>query len=388
MKPTYLLYIDILGFGELTKNDHSRARRLYHLLETQHVHNHHAFRAIVFSDTILIYNLEEPLTQSDHEYLVMFAIEFAQNLLYTTIGKDFYFRAVLVHEGFEHSRAEKVERVFGPALVKAYEAEKDIQCTGLFIDQHCQSFNKIFKVAPWNRDLYFVYLNQSLDELLLQEFDGLPFPAGLLFDMDAQWHLAKDVRMLKDVDRLMQKHPDPRVRAKHLATWNFYYRRYPALLHALKERNFDPRVISEGFDWSEANRRIQDDYRGYGVKVPSVRQLRAIVKKARAAGRERARRILEEFGKTSSSRPLGGVGGALAYLDVDARSALGRFLLSKEVKGIDGIRFSRTREGIMASFAGLTTRQERMINEPAEEAALDFLRQELEVDGYLKPYWD
>lgn len=383
MKDTYLLYIDILGFGELANDQHRRARRLYQLLESLNVHQHYAFRTTVFSDTILTYSIEDPLLDHDHEYLVMFGIEFAQNLLYTTIGKGFYFRAILTYGGFEHSDSGRVERFFGPALVRAYQQEKAIGCTGLFIDNHCQRYNRTFEVAPWSNELYFVFLNRSLEQLNSGEFGTLPIPPDLLGDLDVQWHLAKDIRMLRDIHGLMQKHPDPRVRAKHLATWNFYYQRYPDLLHGLRSHDFDLSLISKGFDWRPAKRRIMEGYRGFSASVPSVTELRNIVRKARKAGQVAAQQALRQ-GRS------GGVGGALIVLDVDGRSALGRMLLSDGVGEIPHFHVSRAQVfgGLVVHIGRLTNRQERRINEPAEAAALEVLKNELTVDGFLHSYWD
>ena len=76
MKHKYLLYIDILGFADLVNESQADVRRLYKILEGLNCHKHDAFQVIVFSDTILIYNKFDTFLKHEHEYAVMFLIEF------------------------------------------------------------------------------------------------------------------------------------------------------------------------------------------------------------------------------------------------------------------------------------------------------------------------
>lgn len=78
MNKKYLLYIDFLGFSHLVKEKPEEVRRLYYLIEDLHCHRHDDFKVIVFSDTLLIYNLTDPVSDHDHNYIVMFLIEYSQ----------------------------------------------------------------------------------------------------------------------------------------------------------------------------------------------------------------------------------------------------------------------------------------------------------------------
>ncbi|MBA7522933.1 hypothetical protein ES705_15053 [subsurface metagenome] len=257
MQNKYLLYIDILGFSHLVRADETRVDTLYEIIDSLNVHRHHAFKTLVFSDTILVYNTIEPQSKHDHQYLVMYACEFAQNLLYETIGLDYHFRAILTYGKFQHYQLEHIDAFYGKGLISAYTIEKKIFCTGLFIDKKSNSYNNIFSVSRYDDNLSFVYLNQTLDRLLLDHEAGpLPVKGDLLADMDMHWHLAKDVRMLQDVHNLMRTHKDPLVRAKFLAAWDFFYQRYPKFINLMVKKNFDLGIIAPDLDWSEANARI------------------------------------------------------------------------------------------------------------------------------------
>ena len=305
MTAKYLLYIDMLGFSELTRNRPDEVRRLYSIIENLNCHKHDAFRVIVFSDTLLVYNLADPFFEYDHRYCVMFLIEFAQDLLYRLAGKNQFFRGVLTYGDFEHAQPRQVERFFGAALLKAYEDEKCIPCTGLFLHSTCQRFNEIFPTAAFNTEYSFVYLNQSLDRLYSGQLGEIPVAKDLLEDSDSQWSLAKDIRYLADVHIAMRSHPDPRVRQKHLMTWDFYSRRYPTLTALLEQNDFDPKCVSPDFDWREAYRRIHEGYRGMDVVPPTFEAFCEIIEEARGLAPKRrescARRVSERKSQRRTS---------------------------------------------------------------------------------------
>ena len=95
MAKKYLLYVDILGFGSIVKNDPEKVERIYGILDSLNAHKHDVFKTIVFSDTVLVYSDDTPTDRpEDHEYLVWYSIEFAEDLHHRLTGQDVYFRAV------------------------------------------------------------------------------------------------------------------------------------------------------------------------------------------------------------------------------------------------------------------------------------------------------
>lgn len=124
MEEKYLLYIDILGFSDLVKDTPEQIECIYGVIDSLNVHRHDVFNTIVFSDTILVYNRVDAKTKEDHEYIVWYSIEFAEDLHHRLIGQDIYFRAVLVYGTFTHRKLKNVECFFGNALIDAYNREK------------------------------------------------------------------------------------------------------------------------------------------------------------------------------------------------------------------------------------------------------------------------
>lgn len=260
MMDKYLLYIDILGFGDLVDRNPESINEIYSIVDKLNVHSHHAFRTIVFSDTILVYNKYAPSNDADHSYLVMYACEFAQDLLHRFVAKEIFFRAVLTYGTFDHYRLENTECFYGSALVSSYKKEKTIQSHGLFIDVRCNHYNKIFKTAPYDESLRFVYLTQALDRFLVFAQESLPIDADWLNDTEEAYHFMPEIRHLQDVYHFMHKHPDPRVRTKHLTAWYFYRSQYHVIIDELERHKFRPESICPKYDWSKDIASLEKDY--------------------------------------------------------------------------------------------------------------------------------
>ncbi len=162
MQDRYLLYIDILGFSDLVRRTPARVHDIYQIIDSLNVHHHDAFKTIVFSDTVLVYSKDNLLRkQSDHEYVVMYSCEFAQDLMYRFIGTEFSFRAVLKFGEFDYYRLRHTECFYGRSLVDAYLLEKAVKCVGLFVDEPSQRYNRIFPVCRHDENLSYVFLNQA-----------------------------------------------------------------------------------------------------------------------------------------------------------------------------------------------------------------------------------
>lgn len=259
MPTKYLLYIDILGFADLVRRDPQQVEKIYGVLDSLNVHRHKVFRTIVFSDTVLVYNRQDPrpTDTAAHEYVVWYALEFAEDLHHRLTGQDIYFRAVLVSGEFQYYALDNIDCFFGEALINAYTREKTIPSIGLFIDSACNQYNRYFRTEPFGNDLHFVYLNRSV-ESLQQETNG-EFPVDpILLDNNYPF-LTSQVRFLRDVYIMMRTHPTSAVRTKFQTAWDYYKRRYPRILAALEEGEFDMKVFNPKVDWSEQLRVLAEN---------------------------------------------------------------------------------------------------------------------------------
>lgn len=260
MRDRYLLYLDILGFAELARGDARRVHDLYQVIASLRGHKHGDFQTIVFSDTLLIYNVAEPRSDSDKAYLVMYLCEFVQDLQHRLVGRDISFRALLVRGDFEHYKRGEVPCFFGPALIKAYTDEKNIPATGLFIDGHCNSRNEIFRTLPLDDTYSFVFLTQNLTELEDTWQGQLPLDDIVAIESDMASHLGPEVMHLERIYRLAHSVSDARIRAKYAFTWTFYEKRYPKTCRSLLKEGFALEAINAHFDWQELRAQYPEDF--------------------------------------------------------------------------------------------------------------------------------
>jgi hypothetical protein len=257
----FLLYIDILGFAEMTKHEPRKVARIYSILNELNVHRHNSFKTIVFSDTVLVYNPDLANSDEDRQCLVWYLTEFAEDLHHRLTGQDIYFRAILTSGSFAHYRLGNIECFFGEALVNAYSSEKGIPSLGLFIDSYCEKFNRFFRVAKFDENLSFVYLNRSLETL--EEYTGGKYPVTEFGVTDQAPYTPWQVRFLQDVYQNMREHKSPVVRTKFLTAWDFYAKRYPSLTQVLVENNFALSSLAPKGAWHDETERMKKDIRHY-----------------------------------------------------------------------------------------------------------------------------
>lgn len=172
-----------------------------------------------------------------------------------------YFRAILTSGSFAHYHLDNVECFFGEALVNAYSSEKSIPSLGLFMDSYCEKFNRFFRLAKFNDDLSFVYLNRSLETL--EEYTGGKYPITVSGITDQAPHTPWQVRFLQDVYQNMRQHKSPMVRTKFLTAWDFYAKRYPSLTQVLVENNFALSSLAPKSAWSEETESMKKDIKYY-----------------------------------------------------------------------------------------------------------------------------
>src|ERR1039457_4901214 len=223
----YLLYIDILGFSELVEKKTDHVLDLYEVIASLNVHRHQAFKTIIFSDTILVYNLDGGAAQDDRSYLVMFLCEFAQDLQYRLTERGIFFRAVLLRGEFHHYELNAVPCFFGRALIEAYRSEKQINAIGLFIDRSIEGDSDIFKTVPFNDKFSFVFITQQLHKVEYLNGGRFPLDAFELEQTDLIWALTPELLYLKYLYLAMRFHPDEKVRVKYANTWVIFQSQYP-----------------------------------------------------------------------------------------------------------------------------------------------------------------
>ena len=386
MKPKkFLLYIDILGFSQLVKNHPEKVRRLYYALDNLNCFKHDNFRTIVFSDTIVVYNSTDVIWDNDKKYMIMFLIEFAQNLLYETLGMNIWFRAVIVEGDFEHIPMDNFERYFGKALVKAYLDAKKFKYCGLLIEKKCQKLNDIFEVhrIPESNAYYYVLLNQALCR-----YEKGYTIADFIEETDEQWYLAKDTFYLKQLFKGL-KSSKPDIKTKYINTYGIFKRHFPSTIEKLEKTKFHPKAFSSTVNWSEPLNRIGELQSGKSVKCPSSETFEKFVNEAREKGKEVVKRKEKELwgGQVDYSKMMGPCGGAWIVIDVDRRTKIAKYFLQFEEKYSD-VFISNYSKGIKMSF-NLHQHQERDIDIAVHREILRLAQKTFpDINFYLYDYVD
>lgn len=267
----FFLYIDILGFSDLVKDQSGKTiNDLYEVIASLNANKHDAFKVVVFSDTVVVYNVNGGDTPQDAKYLIMFMCEFIKDLMHRLTGRNIFYRAVITYGDFTHYELNGVPCFFGNALIDAYNSEKEIKAVGLFIHKSISKFCHIFKFREFNENFNFVYVTQSLDELELYGSDRFPVPKCLIEDTDAKWLIFPELKHVSNMylGSLNNSYPDS-VKAKYKASWQMYCKQYPSLTTQLLATNQDITSVSPEVKWDEVQDRFPEDC-SYAIKTKVV----------------------------------------------------------------------------------------------------------------------
>jgi len=250
-KLKYLLYIDILGFSNLVGESNSKIVDLYHVIDELNVHSHTSFKTIVFSDTIIVYNLIDPISTQDHQYIVMYSIEFAQDLQYRLFKKNIFFRAQLRYGEFENFSLKNIECFYGKALINSYTNDKNFHACGLFIDDHSNEYNIIFPSQKYCQDMHFIFINQALERYYAITPTGDPIDPNIIVSTSDQYFLVNDILFIKQLYQNSIQFENPSIPTKYISTFDFFRKRYTHIVNKLIETNFDCSTLCNNFDFSK-----------------------------------------------------------------------------------------------------------------------------------------
>lgn len=255
MQKKYLLYIDILGFGNLSSQNDEKVKEIYEIIDDLNVHSHDAFDTFVFSDTILVTNKHDLADQHSHEYHIMYSCEFVQDLLYRCEARrlDVPFRAILCYKEFEYYRLKNITCYHGMALIDCYKREKELNGVGLFIHEDILQHNRFFDTLEYNDSLHYVFLTKALSRYYDLFKGETPLPKDYIDPSYEFLGLPTEIDLIKKYYNQSVSNKDPKIRAKYLQTYQFYKSKYPIIMGKLETNGFSYEVISPGADW-EAQR--------------------------------------------------------------------------------------------------------------------------------------
>jgi hypothetical protein len=332
-----------------------------------------------------VYNSTDVIWGFDKKYIIMFLIEFVQNLLYETLGMNIWYKAVIVEGDFEHVPMKNFERYFGKALIKAYLDAKKFKYCGLLIEKRCQEFNDIFEVhnIPEDNSYYYVFVNQALCRYERGEIED-----NFIEEIDEQWYLAKDAFYLKQLFKGLNSSKSD-IKIKYINTCKIFEHHFPNTIEKLKKNKFHPKAFSNTVNWSEPLKRIGESHTGKYIKCPPPDTFDEFVNEARKKGKEAVRiKEKELWGEHVDYNIMKGpCGGAWIVIDVDRRTKIAKYFLQFKKKYKD-VYISSLSKGIRMSF-DLHRHQERDIDMAVHKEILNLAKKKFpSIHFYLYDYVD
>ncbi|WP_322406010.1 hypothetical protein U0358_08445 [Idiomarina sp. PL1-037] len=267
MNERFFLYLDILGFSQLVRQGSEKIDDLYEVITSLNAHSHDAFKVVVFSDTVVVYNVNGGDTPEDSKYLIMFMCEFVKDLMHRLMGRNVFFRAVITYGDFTHYELNDVPCFYGNALVDAYNSEKELKAIGLFIDKRISHYSSIFKYREFNKNYNFVYITQALDEVEMYGKGGFPIPADVIECTDSKWFILPEIHHVNSMYiGSMNSEYSESIREKYAAAWDMYRQHYPRLTERLLSSGNDVTSVAPEVNWKEVFDRYPEDY-SYAIKT-------------------------------------------------------------------------------------------------------------------------
>ena len=163
---TLFLYLDFLGFSEISK-DNKKTDDLFNIINNSHIQNDSNFKTIVFSDTLLAYNVYDDLNIEMKSIEIMYIIKLVQDIFKRLVDMNIFFKAIITEGEFTYKKLTNIESYYGQALIDTYKDEKDLTGTGLFLDKKLRKLNRIFLYYDYSDDYDYIFLTPNCRSLFL-----------------------------------------------------------------------------------------------------------------------------------------------------------------------------------------------------------------------------
>lgn len=241
------LYIDILGFSEMVKEHSPKIPQIFDIFNGLNVHDHYAFRTIVFSDTIIVYNENNDMP---NHYFVTYLIEFAQQLFYELLSIGIYYRGLITYGDFEFHKLSNIQAYWGNALIETYSDESKLKGFGLFVRRDLSDDIVILDKIPVGEKYNFVFLCQSYINLNKKVNGILTVDINLLTGTDEFDRIDEDLAFLREIAFLKDNHHCEKIREKYRTVYDWYKEKTPKFFEIFEQQGFLPIVLNSGFTGS------------------------------------------------------------------------------------------------------------------------------------------
>lgn len=244
------LYIDILGFKQMVREQSAKIPKVFEIIDNLSVHEHYAFHSIVFSDTIIVYNKDE---NKPNHYYVTYLIEFAQQLFYKLLSIGVYYRGFITYGDFEFHKLSNIQAYWGNALIEAYgddnnkDENKRIKGFGLFVRRDLSDDTVILDKMPVGEKYNFVFLCQSYMNLYKKVNGILPVDINILTETEEFDRIDEDLKFFREIAFLKEHYPCGAVKKKYQQVYDWYKERTPKFFKTFEEQGFLPFILNPGY---------------------------------------------------------------------------------------------------------------------------------------------
>lgn len=241
------LYIDILGFGQLVKNNSPKIEKIFTIIDGLNIHKDFTFQTIVFSDTILVFNKNKDY---QNHYYITYLIEYAQQLFYRLSLINIYFKGIITLGNFNYTKLNNIDAYYGLALIETYYDESLLEGFGLFINKNLSSEVIVFDKIHFNEKYDFILLCQSFINLYKATNGILPIDTNILYETDTYFRIDEDLRFFREIEYLKNNYPDKKVKEKYEKVYNLYKSITPFFFKKFEEEGFLPFTLNSNYTGS------------------------------------------------------------------------------------------------------------------------------------------
>lgn len=239
------LYIDILGFSNMVKNEPCKIEKIFRIIDGLSVYEHYAFETIVFSDTILVFNKND---DAPNHYYVTYLIEFAQQLFYRLLSIDVYFKGLITYGDFNFKQMNNIQAYWGEALIETYNDANNLQGFGLFVNRKLSAdvvtFDKLDNV---DSKYDFIFLCQSYINLFRTTKGELPIEKEILYETDEYNQIDEDLSFFRKIRHAKDKCANQYIANKYLYVYMWYRNYTYPLFKQLEADNFSPFALNDDY---------------------------------------------------------------------------------------------------------------------------------------------
>lgn len=237
------LYIDILGFSSMVQKQPCKILKIFQIINGLSVYRHYAFKTIVFSDTILVFNDKDNFP---NHYYVTYLIEFAQQLFYRLLSIGVYFKGLITYGEFNFKQMNNIQAYWGEALIETYHDEKNLKGFGLFVNKKLSTDIVVFDKLDNIDDKYdFVLLCQSYINLYKSTQGKLTVEIETLFDECMR--IDEDLRFFREIKYIKDNCKIPKIADKYSMVYLWYKNHTYPLFKQLEDEDFFPSTLHPNY---------------------------------------------------------------------------------------------------------------------------------------------